>query len=279
MNIVRKIMLSVFCIVFTTGIYAFDISITGGFSNENITTKSGKIAEATVPYAVTMSKNISDTLKLSLSIDALSIFPQIFSGSLTYSGVYFTIGGGPSIALASNSLLLDKIGINIAAAWEMSGICAISAQSDFLFNPQNIKTVGIQSMQKSHIKAGVYFPNLILSFIVQQEQEISIIDTAETKEQWTKNAYLMEADAFKKGIPWRITIQMGYGEQKQIQQNAKTTAFGSIITGLKVTYDTYNNRIYSLSAQAPILLFPLDNTSIDTHLSLFSIIAGIQLKL
>lgn len=206
---------------------------------------------------------------------------------LVFSGRYFQIGLGPSIASFNNSLYQVKPGIN--------GSFLVKKEGSFFLMTKLYSSIGNLSDQYSdysqmttYLAFGFYVPGALCTFSVENKQ----FSRFETKSDSTISkttdvyyAYQLEADIHKKNIPFHIVMTMGYKDLQRIFPEAdpsgrSTAAVGSVFIGIGTIINFNRHIMFRATAENGLYNFSYNDEIANTDIPdyLFNIKSSLVYK-
>jgi hypothetical protein len=193
--------------------------------------------------------------------------------SLTFLSKYFILGAGPSIAFFNDSQYQLKPAINAFALFKKEGSFFLSTgYYTTLGNLSNPDSDYSQVM--THISFGLTIPGAICTFSIENKQ-FSWFETDSSstvsKTTDTYSIYQMEADIYKKNIPFHILIAMGYKEIQRIypvddSEGRSSAGVGSLFIGAGTIINFNNNKIFKVRLDSGLYNFTLSDEIAITEL-------------
>lgn len=217
--------------------------------------------------------DINDLLSASVEVSREDLTGNFINSRLSYTGTHVLISAGPSFAFLNNGESRIKPAINSSAAVRKEGLFCLSASY--------FSTIGGLSDRDSdytqsqvNVSLSLNIPGAICTFSFENSQFSRYGDYSNylslTKDG--RSVYQMEADLYRKNIPFNLLISLGYKSNRRVfpsddADSRDTAAYGHIFVGagtivrigkkfeLKALMD-YSLYSFSLSGDLPADIIP-----------------------
>lgn len=183
---------------------------------------------ATVSYTDQLAENF--TFKAQYSTD--TILRHLVKGYLSFQTGILTITGGPILGVFNSVAMPIKGGIAVGLSLKLPGILIAEFSSEASMGA-GLYTAGDYIQEAGRIAAGFYVPNAICTASVYTRKYYNAL-TATTRIIDSSVLYNFNVDVFKKGVPYRLIVDLGYEDIARSYADTTVDQLASIILGAKV---------------------------------------------
>lgn len=235
----RRTIPSLFILLFTFSLGALDLE--AGFFignmgfNSNIQSNDMSV---TWGFETKATQRISDDFTFSGGILRDDIMGNRMDSRIQFNSPYILLSVGPSIATINNSSLELKPAINGSVTIRKEGLISFSVEMYSTLGGLSDKDSDYAQTRGS-IALGLNIPGAICTFSVDSRHysrynENSVSSASITED--IQSTYMMEADLFKKNIPFNLLISLGYISTKRIYpaddpDTRDMAGFGTVFIG------------------------------------------------
>jgi hypothetical protein len=141
------------------------------------------------------------------------------------------ISVGPRIGLFNSDETPLSAGLSTAIRLQWPGVAYLSMRSDGGLSVGVLQS-GADPQARTELAAGLYLHNVILSAVVSAKRfnELDASGDPLVTDSWTR--YALEADIFKKNVPYTLLCSMGYElRSKRFVASDKTDSLGAVVLG------------------------------------------------
>lgn len=247
---------------------AAEVSVSTQASNFCFT-DSGEINPDMPRFGVSasVSDRISDNLDGAVFYDRDPLTGNLLGARAAYHTSFLIISAGPTFGLLNSDgdkesvKLLFQPGMGIGFKIALPGYFLATADTDFALPPAS-RSEGQAYLQRGELSAGFYLPNVICT--VKASQRNSSIAHVLGDEITCVTDYGLYTEAFKKGSPFRISIDFIY---RIMQYTAKDSAsdpvkIGNLILGTGATWSPNTNMSFFARMNGALYSFTL-NEDVD----------------
>ncbi len=277
----KVFILTAFAVISVLPVCAAEIDVQAEIGNTLINADKGKMGTISGGASISVKEQLTDNIALRFGYAYDPMMLNSLSGAIEYTGQYLVLSAGPYFGLfnemiqESKNPLIVQPGMSLKVGFSAPGAVLAEISSDVAWNPV---ITGKMSVLDTRIKAGVYFPNVIFSFIAEQRYQTLTVAGGNLLRM--QNNYYIEADAFKEGVPWRGTLTAGFRllENRYDSAPGKNTKVGAVTAGFQLLYDTMNKLSYYGAVSTPFYVFALEGNSVLPNMLFFDLSFGIRIK-
>lgn len=232
--------------------------------------------------SASVSDRISDRLDGRVYFDRDPAIGNLMGARASYHTSFLEISAGPSFGLlnsegSSNDVkVLFQPGIGIGFKIVIPGYFLAGADTDFAMPPATW-TNGQSFIQRGELSAGIYLPNVLCTAKVSQKNNTTAYyggDVVRSVTDWG-----LYTEAYKKGSPFRISVDFIYRVQNFIPKDATAdpVKIGNLILGTGVTWSPSVDMGFFAKMNSALYSFTLNGKvdNLDKFLYEFSLGARI----
>lgn len=216
--------------------------------------------------SIIAEQEVTDNFFFSGGIIANDVSGNRMESRLIFKSNYFIVGLGPALASLNNGQIQLKPAL--------SGFLAIKKDGKFSFSTELYSTLGNlsdrendYSQLETSIALSLYIPGAICTFSAAAYQftKFSIDDLSTISKSTDKlNNFKLEADLYKKNIPFHLIITLGYKSYKRLfpqNDSAGRTmmGIGSVFFGAGTSVNIGKNMILHGGVDSGIYNFTLSD--------------------
>lgn len=219
-----------------------------------------------------------------VSFESDPVNGNLLSARASWAASILEISAGPSFGVLNSSSDSDGVpvlfqpGLGIGFSVILPGILTAEADTDFALPPAS-GTAGQVYLQKSRLAAGLFFPNVLCTLAVSQRSNSLYSPTVPLLKSTTD--YGLYTEAFRKGAPWRISIDfvyrvMDYFKAEDSDANRK---IANLVLGGGLTWSPKNDFNVFVTGNGSLYSFSLNDATVnDLDKFLFDVKAGVMIR-
>jgi len=272
----------------TLPLQATDIETTLYFGNIGFLTTSAEPIAAATNFPAT-NWNYGATIKYveqfseSFTFEALyatdPVLRHMIKGLLGYQTGILTIKGGPILGVFNSASLPIKGGMTVGISLRLPGIFFVEFSSEASLGA-GLYTTGDYIQEAGRLAAGFYVPNAICAASIHTKKYYEAITASDHKID-TSTDYNFNIDVFKKGVPYRLIIDLGYVDLSRTYPDGSIDRLGNIIIGSRVNANLLPALSLHLGAEASVFSFGMDSLALrgpDSTALLFQVSLGLTYR-
>lgn len=192
---------------------------------------------------------------------------------LSYNSKYIELGMGPTLASINNSQLQLKPGIK--------GLLTVKKVGKFDLTTEIYSTLGNLSDSESDysqletsLELAINIPGAICTFIISNRQFTQFSTDSSSLVSKTSDSYstyALEADIYKKNIPFHLFLTLGYKSVKRVfptndSEGRELAGIGSIFIGMGTRVSIGKRMLLNASIDSGLYNFSLNDEATITDL-------------
>lgn len=163
-------------------------------------------------------EKINDTFSVSGNIVRDDIMGHRMDSSLIFTSPYVLLSLGPSFATINNSSLEIKPALNGSVSIRKEGLISFTAEMYSTLGGLSDRDSDYTQTSGS-LSLGFRIPGAICTFSAESRHYTRYSDSSSSSSSVTEDiqsTYMLEADMFKKNIPFNLLISLGYISTRRI---------------------------------------------------------------
>lgn len=228
--------------------------------------------------SASVSDRISNRLDGRVYFDRDPMIGNIMGARASYHTSFLEISAGPSFGLLNSDggshdvKVLFQPGIGIGFKIVIPGYFLASADTDFAMPPATW-TNGQSFIQRGELSLGFYLPNVLCTAKVSQRNNTTAYLAGDVVRSVTDWGFYTEA--YKKGSPFRISVDFIYRIQNFIPEGAtaEPVKVGNLMLGTGVTWSPSADMGFFVKMNSALYSFTLNEkvNDLDKYLYEFSL--------
>jgi len=182
-----------------------------------------------------VSESLGEEADVRVSYERDPVLRNSVTAAVQFERGIARISVGPRIGLFNDDETPFSAGLSATVRLQWPGVAYVSMRSDGGLSV-GVLSGGADPQARAELATGLYFHNVILSGIVSAKRfnELDSSGDAAITDSWTR--YALEADIFKKNVPYTLLLSMGYElRSKRFVEADKTDSLGAIVLGATAT--------------------------------------------
>jgi hypothetical protein len=223
---------------------------------------------------------IMDAVTLETGFYSDPVLRNTTSAIFTYRSKFLSVGIGPIFGIFNDFGTPVKSGLSAAVRLEYPGVLFVSLRADSSIGGSLVQ-VGDYAQEYTDIAVGAYFPNVICTLGLRTrsfEQKAASQNVTDSV-----TAYTFTTELYKKNVPYRLRLWLGYQDISRSYAAASTTisTLGSVILGTQVEVALAGSLALKAGVEGNVYSFGLNSLlpSGGDSAFLFRSYAGVKLNL
>lgn len=210
------------------------------------------------------SVKYSDQFAENFSFEAVyatdPILRHMVKGLLAYQTGILTIRGGPILGVLNSLALPIKGGMTVGMSLKLPGIFFAEFLSEASLGA-GLYAAGDYIQEAGRLAAGFYVPNAICTASIHTKKYYQAV-TADGHRIDASTDYNFNIDVFKKGVPYRLIIDIGYLDLSRTYPDSTIDRLGSIIIGARVNAAVSSSLSVLVGAEASVFSFGMEQLAL-----------------
>jgi hypothetical protein len=221
---------------------------------------------------------ITDAINLETGFYSDPVLRNLTRTVFTYKTKFMSVGLGPIFGLFNDLGTPIKSGLSATVKLEYPGIVFLSLRSDSSIGGSLVQ-VGDYAQVLTNVTLGLYLNNAICTVSMNNRSFEQKADSEDVIDRLTE--YTFAAELYKKNVPYRLRLWMGYQDlsKSYIASSTTTATLGSVICGTQVDMTLAGSMILSVGLEANVYSFGLGTLAGGDSDFLFRSFAGLRLNL
>jgi hypothetical protein len=207
--------------------------------------------------SVFINHKFSENLILETKYAYDEILRNKLTGIIIYKGNFFAFGVGPFLGFFNTSQYFPKFGVSSLFRLEWPGV--IFAEIFITTTILNeLKKSGNYLQENSKFTFGFYVPSVICSFDIITKRFVQLKSGEKISD--VQRQYIFTADIFRKNVPFKIKISLGYQNLKKTFDNSSSIehTLNSILIGTRLDLEVTDALSLLIDLQASLYTFGAD---------------------